>query len=67
MGMLVNGIWYHDEPPHEALRLTSGDGSFVRPESGFRDRVTGRPVSKPRPGDMSWLARRLAPGRTARC
>jgi putative glutathione S-transferase len=40
MGMLVNGIWYHDEPPHEALRLTSGDGSFVRPESGFRDRVT---------------------------
>jgi glutathionyl-hydroquinone reductase len=40
MGMLVNGMWYQDEPPHEALRLTSGDGSFVRPESGFRDRVT---------------------------
>jgi putative glutathione S-transferase len=40
MGMLVNGIWYQDEPPLEALRLTSGDGSFVRPESGFRDRVT---------------------------
>jgi putative glutathione S-transferase len=40
MGMLVNGIWYQEEPPHEALRLTSCDGSFVRPESGFRDRVT---------------------------
>jgi putative glutathione S-transferase len=40
MGMLVNGIWYQDEPPGETLRLTSGDGSFVRPESGFRDRVT---------------------------
>ena len=41
MGMLVNGIWHQEEPPQEALRLTSGDGSFVRPESGFRDRVTG--------------------------
>jgi putative glutathione S-transferase len=40
MGMLVNGIWYQDEPPGETLRLTSGDGSFVRPESGFRGRVT---------------------------
>jgi putative glutathione S-transferase len=40
MGMLVNGIWYQDEPPGETLRLTSGDGSFVRPESRFRDRVT---------------------------
>ena len=40
MGMLVNGIWYQDEPPLEALRLTSDDGSFVRQESGFRDRVT---------------------------
>jgi glutathionyl-hydroquinone reductase len=28
--MLVNGVW------HQA----SGDGSFVRPQSGFRDRVT---------------------------
>jgi putative glutathione S-transferase len=35
MGMLVNGVW-HDEDP-----LTVGaDGSFVRLESGFRDRVT---------------------------
>jgi putative glutathione S-transferase len=40
MGMLVNGVWYQEEPPQEALRLTGGDGSFVRPESGFRDRVT---------------------------
>lgn len=40
MGMLVNGIWHQEEPPQEALRLTSRDGSFVRPESGFRDRVT---------------------------
>ena len=40
MGMLVNGIWHQDEPLREALRLTSGDGSFVRPESRFRDRVT---------------------------
>jgi glutathionyl-hydroquinone reductase len=39
MGMLVNGIWYQDEPPGETLRLTSGDGSFVRPESEFRSRV----------------------------
>jgi glutathionyl-hydroquinone reductase len=40
MGMLVNGVWHQEEPPREALRLTSHDGSFVRPESGFRDRVT---------------------------
>jgi putative glutathione S-transferase len=40
MGVLVNGIWHQDEPPQNALRLTSGDGSFVRPQSGFRDRVT---------------------------
>lgn len=40
MGMLVNGIWHQEEPPQEALRLTSGDGSFVRPESGFRSRIT---------------------------
>ena len=40
MGMLVNGIWHQEEPPQEALRLTSRDGSFVRPVSGFRDRVT---------------------------
>jgi glutathionyl-hydroquinone reductase len=40
MGLLANGIWYQDEPSQEALRLTSGDGSFVRPESGFRDHVT---------------------------
>jgi putative glutathione S-transferase len=38
--MLVNGVWYQEEPPQEALRLTGGDGSFIRPESGFRDRVT---------------------------
>ncbi|MBV9816403.1 MAG: glutathione S-transferase family protein [Alphaproteobacteria bacterium] len=35
MGMLVNGIWHDDEP-----LMTGSDGSFVRPESGFRDRVT---------------------------
>src|SRR5271157_1759187 len=35
MGMLVNGIWHQDDP-----QSVSGDGSFVRPESGFRDRVT---------------------------
>jgi len=40
MGMLVNGVWYQEGPPQEALRLTGGDGSFIRPESGFRDRVT---------------------------
>ncbi len=40
MGMLVNGIWHQEEPPQEAQRLTSADGSFVRLESGFRDRVT---------------------------
>ena len=40
MGMLVNGIWHQEDPPREALRMADDDGSFVRPESGFRDRVT---------------------------
>lgn len=40
MGMLVNGIWHQEEPPDEGLRMKSHDGSFVRPVSGFRDRVT---------------------------
>src|ERR1700758_136304 len=35
MGMLVKGVWQDEDPPS-----VSGDGSFVRPESGFRDRVT---------------------------
>ena len=35
MGMLVNGVW-HDEDPS----TTGSDGSFVRLESEFRDRVT---------------------------
>src|SRR5215469_255846 len=35
MGMLVNGVWHDDDPS-----MASSDGSFVRPESGFRDRVT---------------------------
>jgi putative glutathione S-transferase len=35
MGMLVDGVWYDEDPP-----TVGGDGSFVRPESGFRDRVT---------------------------
>ena len=35
MGMLVNGVW-HDEDP----TTTGSDGSFVRLESEFRDRVT---------------------------
>jgi glutathionyl-hydroquinone reductase len=35
MGMLVNGVWHQEEAP-----TVSGDGSFVRPQSGFRDRVT---------------------------
>jgi glutathionyl-hydroquinone reductase len=35
MGMLVNGIWHQEDPP-----TAVADGSFVRPESGFRDRVT---------------------------
>src|SRR5215831_14788562 len=35
MGMLINGLWQDDDRP-----MTAGDGSFVRPESGFRDRVT---------------------------
>ena len=32
MGMLVNGIWQQQDLP-----LAAGDGSFVRPQSGFRD------------------------------
>ena len=35
MGMLVNGVWHDEDPPTAAA-----DGSFVRLESGFRDRVT---------------------------
>jgi putative glutathione S-transferase len=35
MGMLLNGIWHQKDPP-----TADGDGSFVRPESGFRNRVT---------------------------
>ena len=35
MGMLVNGVWHDEDPP-----TTGADGSFVRVESGFRDRVT---------------------------
>jgi putative glutathione S-transferase len=35
MGMLVNGVWHDEDPPTMAA-----DGSFVRLESGFRDRVT---------------------------
>ena len=35
MGMLVNGFWQDQDLP-----VTSGDGAFVRPESGFRDRIT---------------------------
>jgi len=35
MGMLVNGFWHDEDPP-----TVGADGSFVRLESGFRDRVT---------------------------
>ncbi|MGC2201566.1 MAG: glutathione S-transferase family protein [Stellaceae bacterium] len=35
MGMLVNGVWHQEDPP-----TAGADGSFVRPESGFRDHVT---------------------------
>jgi putative glutathione S-transferase len=35
MGMLVNGVWHDEDPPS-----VGEDGSFVRLESGFRDRVT---------------------------
>jgi putative glutathione S-transferase len=35
MGMLVNGVWRDEDPP-----TVGADGSFVRVESGFRDRVT---------------------------
>jgi glutathionyl-hydroquinone reductase len=35
MGMLLNGVWHQEDAPIE-----SGDGSFVRPQSGFRDRLT---------------------------
>src|SRR5260370_22834152 len=35
MGMLVNGVWHDEDPP-----TVGSDGSFVRLESGFRDRVT---------------------------
>jgi len=40
MGMLVSGIWHHEDPPQEALRMADADGSFLRPDSRFRDRVT---------------------------
>src|SRR3984893_13955316 len=35
MGMLVNGVWHDEDRP-----TVGEDGSFVRLESGFRDRVT---------------------------
>src|SRR4051794_23132907 len=35
MGMLVKGVWHDEDPP-----AAGSDGSFVRPESSFRDRVT---------------------------
>ena len=35
MGMLVNGVWHDEDPP-----TVGADGSFVRLELGFRDRVT---------------------------
>jgi putative glutathione S-transferase len=35
MGMLVDGVWHQEDPP-----MAGTDGSFVRPESGFRDHVT---------------------------
>lgn len=35
MGMLVNGVWQNDDP-----LMAGSDGSFARPESAFRDRVT---------------------------
>jgi putative glutathione S-transferase len=35
MGMLAKGVWQDEDPP-----TVGGDGSFVRLESGFRDRVT---------------------------
>ena len=40
MGMLVNGIWHQEDPPQEAQRMVGRDGSFVCPQSGFRERVT---------------------------
>jgi putative glutathione S-transferase len=40
MGMVVNGIWHQVDPPQQERRMTGTDGSFVRPQSGFRDRVT---------------------------
>jgi putative glutathione S-transferase len=36
MGMLVNGRWTDDE----AGAISARDGTFVRPDSAFRDRVT---------------------------
>ena len=34
MGMLVNGIWFDDDPP------AGNGGQFLRPDSMFRDRVS---------------------------
>ena len=34
MGMLVDGTWFDEDPPADAL------GRFVRPDSSFRDRVS---------------------------
>jgi putative glutathione S-transferase len=36
MGMLIDGRWTDDD----AIAITSRDGSFMRPDSVFRDRVT---------------------------
>jgi glutathionyl-hydroquinone reductase len=40
MGVLVNGVWHQEDPPRAELGMTGSDGSFVRPDSRFRDRVS---------------------------
>jgi glutathionyl-hydroquinone reductase len=64
MGMLVNGVWHQEDPPTAAA-----DGSFVRLQSGFRDRVTqdGAAGSRPKPGATCWSPHLPVRGRTAPC
>lgn len=64
MGMLVNGIWFDDDP----LPADRG-GAFLRPGSSFRDTVSrnGSTRFPAEPGAISSLPRHPARGRTARC
>ena len=58
MGMLVDGIWFDDDP----LPADRG-GAFLRPDSSFRDRVSRDDAQDSRPSEA---ATNSSPHRPAR-